>query len=397
MYNMIHIDRAQFQVIETGEGFLKARVTFAVPGVFPYVYSDGVRLEAKLPEDILSLQTIESAKGVPITDGHPEDAEGNPLLVTTDNYQVYSKGNVSEPRVEFVDGRMVGVALATIYDAALIQDIKSKKKDAVSIGFICEEDAVPGVFSGVHYDTAQKNIRINHLACVEIARAGDATKIHIDRSFQMDNKIAAGAGASTPDDKSKTFTFRTDSGSDIQVSQEVHSLLMSYKAKVKADEGEIASLRDQIAKINPSIPDEAGVQEKQALLEKIDTMVAEIDAWKEKYSQLEEKVPEMADAVANEKMEVLEAAKGCDGITTDGLSVKEIKLAIIAKGLPFKQDVKIDGLSNDTINARYDAAIELLRKTANISSRPAKSVTKIDQSSIEEKRLALTKQYNGGK
>jgi hypothetical protein len=77
-------------------------------------------------------------------------------LVTADNYKQYAKGNISEPHVEMESGRAVGVALATIYDSALIQDIKNKTKDSVSIGFICEEDATPGQFAGVHYDTAQK-------------------------------------------------------------------------------------------------------------------------------------------------------------------------------------------------------------------------------------------------
>ena len=395
---MIKIDRAEFQVIETGEGFLKARVTFAVPGVFPYLYIDGVHLEAKLPEDILSQPTIESAKGAPITDGHPTDQDGNPILVTAENYQRYAKGNISEPHVEMEDGRAVGVALATIYDSALIQDIKNKVKDSVSIGFICEEDATPGQFAGVHYDTAQKNIRINHLACVELARAGEATKIHIDRGINMaEVKTAVGAGEITPD--GKTFTYRKTDGADIQVSQEAHSELMVMKEKVKADEDMIKSLRDQIAAINPSIPDEEGVKGKQELLDKIDALTAEVDAWKEKYNQLEAAVPEMADQAATEKVEVLEAAKGVDGIQTDGLSTKEIKLAIIGKGLPFKPEVKIDGLSNDVINARYDAAVELLKKTANIPQRKTmiKDTVKIDASVIEEKKRALLNQYKGGK
>lgn len=135
------------------------------------------------------------------------------------------------------------------------------------------------------------------------------------------------------------------------------------------------------------------------MLDKIDALTAEVDAWKEKYNQLEAAVPEMADQAATEKVEVLEAAKGVDGIQTDGLSTKEIKLAIIGKGLPFKPDVKIDGLSNDVINARYDAAVELLKKTANIPQRKTmiKDTVKIDASVIEEKKRALLNQYKGGK
>lgn len=388
-------DRAQFQVIETGEGFLKARVTFAVPGVFPYAYEDGLRLEAKLPDDILSTATIESARGVPITDGHPEDENGNPVLVTPDNYSRYAKGNLSEPRVEIVDGRAVGVALATIYDSALIQSIKQHERDSVSIGFVCDEDFTPGQLGGVNYDSAQKNIFINHLACVDIARAGEATKIHIDRGVTMDKKIAAGAAEGTPDD-TKTFSYRKFDGStDIQVSKELHSELMALRNQIKADNDQIEALKSEIAQIAPTIPDPAGETEKAALMEKLEMLQSEVNAWKEKYSQLESSIPEMVDEMAEEKVDVLEVAKEVGDVNVDGLSVKEIKMQIIAKALPFKDGVKIDGISNDAINARFDAAVELLKRTANVKS--VKQEIKMDRAEIEAKRAALQNMYRGGK
>jgi len=380
-----------------------------VPGVFPYLYTDGLKFEAKLPEEILSKTTIDSIKGAPVTDGHPV-LNDEKILVDSVNYQQYAKGNVSEPIIENGEG----TALITIYDADLIEDVKSKKKNSVSIGFICDEDPTGGLYNGVKYDSIQRNIIINHLACVEIARAGDATKIHVDGGTNMSKikELAAGAGEGTPDEgkkeENKTFSYRKFDGSkDIAVPQEIHSELMLLRNeikeqgnKIKADQDQLEALKSELAQIQPSIPDPEGEAQKATLLEQIETFKEQVNAWKEKYSQLEEAVPEMADAMAEEKTEVLEAAKGVDGINIDGLSTKEIKLQIISKGLPFREGIKIDSVSDEIVDARYDAAIELLRKQANINTKSnTKSKTseiKIDKSTIEEKRANLQNQYRRG-
>lgn len=397
---MIRTDRAQLKIIETGEGFLKAKVTFAVPGVFPYLYADGLKLEAKLPIDILSPKTIDSARGVPVTDGHPTDENGNHIFVTSDNYNVYAKGNISEPCVE----NGVGVALATIYDPVLIEEIKNKEKNSVSIGFSSDLELTPGTFNGVRYDSIQRNIVINHLACVDIARAGDATKIHVDRGMKMSDKkeLAVDAGETTSDEnKNKTYSYRKFDGSkDMAVSQEIHSELMFLRNQLKTDQDQIEALKQEIAQVKPSIPDPEGEAAKTALMEKLELLQQEVNAWKEKYSQLEESVPEMADAMAEEKAEVLKAAEGVDGINVDGLNTKEIKLQIISKALPFKEGIKTDSVSDEMINARYDAAIDLVRERENQPKQKndisGKSI-KIDKSEIDKKRENLKNLYRRDK
>ena len=70
-------DNAAFENIEIGQDFLKARITIARTGVFPY-YVQGengqpiLKKRAKLPEDLFSADTLTSADGIPVTDGHPE-------------------------------------------------------------------------------------------------------------------------------------------------------------------------------------------------------------------------------------------------------------------------------------------------------------------------------------
>lgn len=65
-------DRGSIEPIERGDGFLRARVKIARDGVFPYIYPNGkIYREAKLADELFSELTIDSAKGIPVTDGHP--------------------------------------------------------------------------------------------------------------------------------------------------------------------------------------------------------------------------------------------------------------------------------------------------------------------------------------
>jgi hypothetical protein len=78
----------------------------------------------------------------------------------------------------------------------------------------------------------------------------------------------------------------------------------------------------------------------------------------------------------------------------DGLSNKDIKLQIIAKGLPFDSGLKIDSLEDKIIDYRYDAACELLRTqaTQNDDKNKGSKVT-IDRAALDEKREKLRNKY----
>lgn len=361
MREHIRYDQGELKVIETGEGFLKAEATIARPGVFSYATETGESRQAKLPDEILSPATVESAKGVPITDTHPK-VDGLPVFVTPENYKDFSEGNFSEPRVE--NGLLKG--LITIYDSALIEDVKAGKKE-LSIGFACDEDNTPGVYQGQAFDTAQRNIRINHVAIVDVGRAGPSVRIHIDKGDHMskENKSAAGAGASTPD--GKTFSYRLFDGStDIQVSKDAHSELTFLRKKVKADEDALENLQNQLASVQATVTDPGGEAEKADLLNQINDLNKKIDDWKSKYSDLEKSVPDQVEEGAKDLSEAKSVANDVDPtMQTDGFTALEIKKQVIAKILPFANGIKVDSLSKSEIEARFDAARELHKAKGN--------------------------------
>lgn len=87
-------DIGALDVLNHGDGFLRAKVRFARAGVFPYVIGGKTVYEAKLPEEIFSLSTIDSAKRVPVTDGHPNS------LVSSSNYADHVRGRAYQLTIE---------------------------------------------------------------------------------------------------------------------------------------------------------------------------------------------------------------------------------------------------------------------------------------------------------
>ena len=370
------------RIVQTEDGFLKAIADIARPGVFPYVYEDGqISYEAKLPGDILSSETVASASGAPLTLDHPKDEMGNHILVNPENAQNLSHGNVSEP--EIVDGKIRVLLTALTKEA--VNEIRSGKRE-LSIGFEYDLDSTPGQLDGVSYDSAQKNIRINHVALVDRGRAGDQIRIH--------------------GDKKQMFKYRKfDSTADLEIgSKEVldELLLLNKKIKadslelekltkkVKADEGEMDALKTQLATTQLSNPE--ADKARMALEAQIQTLQDAIQAWKDKYAKLEEEVPAMAEEAATETMDAMNMAKSVDPeMKTDGLSAKEIKLQIIGKVLPFKEGVKVDSLDKAIIQARYEAACDVVsHKAKSTSADSGNRSTGLDRNQIEEKRNALS-------
>lgn len=164
-------DIGTLDVLNHGDGFLRARVRFARAGVFPYVVDGKTVYEAKLPEEIFSLSTIDSAKRVPVTDGHPYS------LVSSSNYADHVRGTLGDSIV-VAEGFLE--AEETVFDSALIEKIKNGKATQVSIGFTCEPDNTAGEYNGTRYDSVQRNIKINHIAHVAQGRAGEDVRAYLD-------------------------------------------------------------------------------------------------------------------------------------------------------------------------------------------------------------------------
>ena len=234
----VRYDTATIGKFETDaqNGFLTIRdVPIATIGVFPYKLADGsVRMEAKLPQELLSDSTVESANNKPVTDDHP------PEMVTIDNTKKYMSGITSNNA--HVKGNTLRVDMV-ISDKDLINDI-SKGKEELSIGFRTEVKNIAGDFEGEHYDSQQTNIQINHIAVVDRGRAGHSIRLTGDSASMLiqDKRTET---------KMDTEIVRLD-GREITVNSKDASFVKETDRKIYKQD---AAENDEIAKLKATIAD----------------------------------------------------------------------------------------------------------------------------------------------
>lgn len=172
MQRVNRFDRGQLsQPRRLPNGFLRAEGYLTRTGIFDYRRADGsVKRELRLPEEILSHETLDSLAMVPITNEHP------PELLTADNSKKYAVGTVGES-VRADDGFVRSSLILT--DAQAIAEVEAGKRE-LSCGYTLDLDETPGEWNGQRYDAIQRNVRGNHVAIVANGRAGEACAIRMD-------------------------------------------------------------------------------------------------------------------------------------------------------------------------------------------------------------------------
>lgn len=167
----------------TPEGYLRAEAVFARDGILEYQTPSGqTRKELRLPEENQKALTSFGLK--PISLEHP------PELINSQNSQNYSVG-LSDSTVIYDQGGFVR-GVITVLNSEAVESIKRGDALEISAGYECDVDNTPGVWRGQRYDSIQRNIRVNHIACTSKGRAGSEVKInfdskHTDIGFQINS------------------------------------------------------------------------------------------------------------------------------------------------------------------------------------------------------------------
>lgn len=157
----------------TEEGYIKAKSIVTRCGVFLYKNADGtIRKELRHPDDILEQESLESMKMIPVVDGHPQER-----LVNVDNAKKLAVGYTGET-VEINEPYILSTLVIT--DKNMVQDIINKEKRELSLGYTVDLIEESGLYFGEPYDYRQTNVRYNHLAVVDQARAGPEARIALD-------------------------------------------------------------------------------------------------------------------------------------------------------------------------------------------------------------------------
>lgn len=146
-------------------------------GVFEYRDANGgIRREYRPATEVFKADSVASFTNATLTDDHP------PSMVDASNWKNYAVGHLEgAPRQ---DGAHVAATIV-VCDAATIAKLDGGKVQ-LSCGYECDLDPRPGQTpDGERYDAIQTNIRGNHVALVDVGRAGPSARVRMDAALTM--------------------------------------------------------------------------------------------------------------------------------------------------------------------------------------------------------------------
>ena len=247
-------DRSSYKISSreyTDEGFLKVPGRVARTGVQTYLASE-LGLDGdpnrevvvyRPADEVFKDQSLQSYNTSDVTDDHP------PKLIDSENYKKVTVGVIKGPGIR--DGDYVKAELI-IKDAKTIKLIESGKAE-LSAGYTAEYVPEKGITdSGEKYEFIQRDIKINHVAVVNKARAGSMARI-------FDNKKP---------EKNVMAKITLDNGRAVEVEDAVAAqvedciIRLTDKAKTATEtadkaQAQVDSLTDEVKKLKTESSDEA--------------------------------------------------------------------------------------------------------------------------------------------
>lgn len=338
----------------TEDGYLVAEARAVRTGVQLYAGDEVGRPDLSVvrvdrPADqVFDQASLQSFTHAPVTMDHPKQS------VTADNWKDLAIGEVSTAAKK--DGDWVHLPLI-LKDASAIKAVESGKRE-LSAGYTCDLDWTAGVTAdGQAFDAQQKNIKINHLALVDRARAGSQARIG-------DGAITWGAAPISTADKETvpmTEVLRTVVVDGLSVSttdqgaQAIAKLMKDLESSAAkfadAEKAGVAKLADA-EKVHA-----AAIAAKDAALAEKDKELAAkdaaLDAEKAKVlsdADLDKRVQQRADLITVAKA----IAKD---VKTEGLSDAAIRKAAVTAVIG-------DAAVKDKADAYIDARFEILAEDA---------------------------------
>ena len=416
----------------TNEGFLIDHPIVTTVGIFEYMNPDGsIRRELRLPEEVFAPESLESYKGKPIIVTHRAGR------VTTDNVEKETIGTMLTAAVK--DGENVRVEIVIHNTDALKTGLRE-----LSLGYDLDLDETPGEWNGQPYDAIQRNIRVNHLALVSAARAGEQARLNIDEKENLtggpemeQNKTDSGLSpeeleeaiadfiakknAATTSTDSNTATGDTTPAPDGEVTTTVNpeeqandeDVVQSVKERRDRRDAETASNSKETA-LETITQQDADID---ALLKLIEQLRAERDFaganadgndadcgtvqkdGDESKSQSLNLDSAAIDRLVASKIDVIRIADQLHLDGVDVMSVKDGKKTVIKSVYP---DMRLDGKSDDYIDALFDLTKQKI-KSDNSTDNQRKQMFNADTAAVEptlsmaeQARAKMIKKQNGG-
>ena len=307
----------------TPEGYLRGNAIVTRTGVFEYLNPDGsIRRELRHPDDVFDAASLATLSMIPVTDEHPD------ALVTAETADALSVGQTGENSQ--IDGKHILVPF-TITHRRAIESVSGGRRE-LSLGYECETIPESGEYNGQPYDARQINIKYNHLAIVDRARAGNAARIN------MDGAAVQSTTNEQPEVKPMPNAQVTLDGIKYDAAPEVINALEKAQkeaADIKAD----------------------AAQSKADMQKEYDEAMARADALKEQMDKMKEEKSDEAIAAAVAKRLDLErsAARIVSDAKFDGMSDRDVMIAAVKET---RSTFDAEDKSDDYIRAAFDMAID---------------------------------------
>lgn len=373
----------------TDEGYIRANAVVTRSGIFTYQNADGsVRKELRHPDDVWEAESIESMELIPVTNGHPTEK-----LVKSDNAKRLAIGYTGETikkEGDYVLSKMV------ITDSAGVDAIMKNGRKELSLGYTVDLEEEEGYYQGERYDARQRNIRYNHLAIVDKARAGKEARIALDADdaeeiLQEVNSMA----------KRK---IKIDDDTEVMVEEST----ASYIDRLQDDLKNLRDERDRVAAKEKDARDELKrVEEEIAMIQgKLDKTESERDSMKDQLSTVEKDSKNMnSDSeefkkAVNDRVNLLKVAENYLSKNVveklDSMSNLDIKKEIISVS---RKSINLDGKSEIYVEAMFDTIIDDQKSNKVNISNVSFNDMKNDSASptIDARNKMMIKQQNAHK
>jgi hypothetical protein len=330
-------------------------------GIFEYLDDRGrIRRELREDSEVFSPSSLATFRMVPVTNDHPPVG-----LVDASNARKYMIGSTGD-NVLRDDDHVRATIMVT--DADTIRQMEAGKLE-VSCGYQCDLDETPGVHPVYgKYDARQRNIRGNHVAIVDSARAGRSARVRMDGAATQINSPAQTRRPQMDPEKSQE-TIRALGAQLTEAKERADAAEVKAKtSETRADvaegklitlESRVSELQSQLATISTATETEA-VGRERTRADAAEAKVARFDATVEKRIR------------ARSKLERQVAVVLGDDFRMDDLSDRDIRAAAV-KRLDTNADVS-KSVPDGVIEGRFLSLLEGYHKNARSNASVAEAI-----------------------
>ncbi len=356
-------DRASFATgskrTYTDDGFLIVPGNVARTGTQDYLASE-LGLTDRAPNDIVRVfrpddsvferLSLDSYNGADVTIEHP------PAGVNAQTYRETSVGVVRGAGTR--DGDFVAAELM-IKSQDAIKAVEQGKVQ-LSAGYTAIYDKAP---ADSPYDFIQREIRINHVALVDIARAGPQARLFDNQPEQITMK-----------------TVVLDSGRTVELQDSATAALVSdamERLKKTADDANsaVVAMTSDVDKANAQR--DAVIEERDAL------KVAASDA------AIEERLKAL-DSVKTDARKIAGDTFACDSVNPLDIQRAALKTVRASVDWPDKSDAYVQAAFDQAIESSSDAPVNQLSQFAKDAANPTKTVEDAEPSAYDKHKASMS-------